>query len=63
MHTRRMVFDTLCYIAESILMSLISAHARSIGGDGERDEGLLCEEDGTVTVRDSLDALLHVSYT
>ena len=31
-----------------------------IGGDGEAEEGLLCEEDGTVTVRDSLDALLQV---
>ena len=30
------------------------------GGDGEAEEGLLCEEDGTVTVRDSLDALLQV---
>lgn len=35
------------------------------GGDSGRDDGtdLLCEEDGTVTVRDSLDALLQVSYT
>ena len=30
------------------------------GGDTEREDGLLCEEDGTVTVRDSLDALLQV---
>ena len=35
------------------------------GGDSGREDGtdLLCEEDGTVTVRDSLDALLQVSYT
>ncbi|BDA41586.1 Uncharacterized protein ycf45 [Coccomyxa sp. Obi] len=30
------------------------------GTDTVRDDGLLCEEDGTVTVRDSLDALLQV---
>ena len=30
------------------------------GGETEREDGLLCEEDGTVTVRDSLDALLQV---
>ena len=36
---------------------------RCTGGDGESDEGLLCEEDVTVTVRDSLDALLQVRCT
>jgi hypothetical protein len=30
-------------------------------GDSVQDDGLLCEEDGTVTVRDSLDALLQVT--
>ncbi|KAK9908951.1 hypothetical protein WJX75_005083 [Coccomyxa subellipsoidea] len=30
------------------------------GSDSVREDGLLCEEDGTVTVRDSLDALLLV---
>ncbi len=42
--------------------SLIYLHYA--GGDSGREDGtdLLCEEDGTVTVRDSLDALLQVSY-
>ena len=33
------------------------------GGETEREDGLLCEEDGTVTVRDSLDALLQARCT